>query len=111
MLDLRRHLDQLTRNTAFAAALQVVTGTKTQFFSSGNQPMSLFERCQKTASHAGETASVSASCDPGNFSYSITWCASLLSLGMPLVGSDPADFRPPSSANVSLDEYRRLRGA
>ncbi len=82
MLDLRRRLGELTRSTAFAAALQVVAGTKTQFFSTQTQPLSLFERCRKTASHAGETASISASCDPGNFPYSIAWFAYLLFLGV-----------------------------
>ena len=103
MLDLTRRLGDLTWSNACAAALQVVAGTKPQFFSTQTQPLSLFERCGKTASHAEETASVSASCVPGSFPYSVAWFAYLLFLGVPLVGSDPMDFCPPSSASISLD--------
>ena len=82
---LRGHLRQLFASPAFAVALCVVAGTKTQFFALGSQPASLFERCRKTASHAGETAPISASCDPGNFPYTLAWYAMVTEVGLPIV--------------------------
>ena len=54
---------------------------------------------------------MSASCDPGNFPYSVAWYASLLFLGFPLMGTDPSNFVFPSLADMSLDAFRSLDGA
>ena len=110
MDQLQHHLSLLMASCAFAVAFEVVAGTKPQFYCVGTRPGSLFECCRKTASHAGETAPVSASCDPGNFPYAVAWYTLQMAARLPVV-SGALDGHDASGRPGNPSEFRRLRGA